>query len=56
MPTSPYAHLYPIVEFLNEARPASVLDIGLGNGKLGFIARDRLEEFEPFICKYNIFK
>lgn len=43
MPTSPYAHLYPIVEFLNEARPVSVLDIGLGNGKLGFIARDLLD-------------
>ena len=43
MPTSPYAHLYPIVEFLNATRPASVLDIGLGNGKIGFIARDLLD-------------
>ena len=43
MPTSPYAHLYPMIEFLNEARPASLLDIGLGNGKIGFIARDLLD-------------
>jgi SAM-dependent methyltransferase len=43
MPTSPYAHLYPIVEFLNTTKPASVLDVGLGNGKLGFIARDLLD-------------
>ncbi|UCD82317.1 MAG: hypothetical protein JSW26_13100 [Desulfobacterales bacterium] len=43
MPTSPYAHLYPMVEYLNEARPASLLDIGVGNGKIGFIARDFLD-------------
>ena len=43
MPTSPYAHLYPIVEFLSSTKPASLLDVGLGNGKLGFIARDLLD-------------
>jgi hypothetical protein len=43
MPTSPYAHLYTLVTFLDTVRPASVLDIGLGNGKLGFIARDYLD-------------
>jgi hypothetical protein len=43
MPTSPYAHIYCLVEFLNKMRPASLLDIGVGNGKLGFIARDLLD-------------
>jgi len=43
MPTSPYAHLYTIVEFLNNVRPASILDVGVGNGKMGFVARDLLD-------------
>jgi len=43
MPTSPYAHLYSLVTYLDAVRPASILDVGLGNGKLGFIARDYLD-------------
>jgi hypothetical protein len=43
MPTSPYAHLYSLVSYLNTVRPESILDVGLGNGKLGFIARDYLD-------------
>jgi hypothetical protein len=43
MPTSPYYHIPTFVEFLIETRPKSLLDIGLGNGKLGFIARDLLD-------------
>jgi len=43
MPTSPYAHLYSLVAYLNTVRPKSILDVGLGNGKLGFIARDYLD-------------
>ncbi|MEJ2157940.1 MAG: hypothetical protein P8X96_21635 [Desulfobacteraceae bacterium] len=43
MPTSPYAHLYALVLFLDALHPKSILDIGLGNGKLGFIARDLLD-------------
>jgi hypothetical protein len=43
MPTSPYAHLFPIIKFLHAARPTSLLDVGLGNGKIGFIARDFLD-------------
>ncbi|CAB1073886.1 hypothetical protein D1AOALGA4SA_1990 [Olavius algarvensis Delta 1 endosymbiont] len=43
MPTSPYAHLYPLIEYLDRTRPSSLLDIGLGNGKIGFIARDYLD-------------
>lgn len=43
MPTSPYAHLYSLVVYLDSLRPKSILDVGLGNGKLGFIARDLLD-------------
>jgi SAM-dependent methyltransferase len=43
MPTSPFAHLYTLVSFLDALRPKSILDVGLGNGKLGFIARDLLD-------------
>jgi hypothetical protein len=43
MPTSPYGHLETFVGFLMESRPRSILDIGLGNGKLGFLARDCLD-------------
>ena len=43
MPTNPYAHLYSLVTYLDAVRPASILDVGLGNGKLGFIARDYLD-------------
>ncbi len=43
MPTSPYVHMQIFVDYLIETRPASILDIGLGNGKLGFVARDLLD-------------
>ncbi len=43
MPTSPYDHISFYVRFLMEIKPDSILDIGLGNGKLGFIARDLLD-------------
>ncbi|MDA8138507.1 MAG: hypothetical protein M0036_07605 [Desulfobacteraceae bacterium] len=43
MPTSIYSHIPTFVEFLRETKPSSVLDIGLGNGKLGFIAREMLD-------------
>jgi hypothetical protein len=43
MPTSPYGHIETFVQFLLHTRPASVLDVGLGNGKLGFVARDVLD-------------
>ena len=43
MPTSPYAHLYTIVECLSSVRPSSILDVGVGNGKMGFVARDLLD-------------
>ncbi len=43
MPTSPYGHIETFVGFLMGERPHSILDIGMGNGKLGFIARDCLD-------------
>ena len=43
MPTSPYTHIPTIVQFLITAHPRSLLDVGLGNGKIGFIARDYLD-------------
>lgn len=43
MPTSPYVHLQTFVDYLLETRPKSLLDVGLGNGKLGFVARDLLD-------------
>jgi hypothetical protein len=43
MPTSTYAHINTVVTYLQAVRPASILDIGLGNGKMGYIARDLLD-------------
>jgi hypothetical protein len=43
MPTSPYCHISAIASFLIRIKPSSILDIGLGNGKIGFIARDLLD-------------
>jgi hypothetical protein len=43
MPTSTYAHISTVIKYLQDVRPASILDIGLGNGKMGFIARDLLD-------------
>jgi len=43
MPTSPYTHIPTIVQFLATTHPRSLLDVGLGNGKIGFIARDYLD-------------
>ncbi len=43
MLTSPYSHISNYIAFLDTTRPQSILDVGLGNGKLGFIARDFLD-------------
>ena len=43
MPTSTYSQIVPVVKHLQTLMPTSVLDVGLGNGKLGFIARDLLD-------------
>jgi 2-polyprenyl-3-methyl-5-hydroxy-6-metoxy-1,4-benzoquinol methylase len=43
MPTSTYSHIPSVVQYLIATRPNSILDVGLGNGKMGFIARDLLD-------------
>jgi hypothetical protein len=43
MPTSTYSQMNAVVMYLAEVRPTSVLDVGLGNGKMGYIARDFLD-------------
>ena len=43
MPTSTYAQITAVVKYLERVMPTTVLDVGLGNGKLGFIARDLLD-------------
>ena len=43
MPTSPFSHITSMIRFLTKMLPSSILDIGVGNGKLGFIARDLLD-------------
>ena len=43
MPTSTYSHIPTVIRFLQMVMPSSILDIGLGNGKMGFIARDFLD-------------
>jgi hypothetical protein len=42
-PGCPLAHIFTLVVYLDNTRPSSILDIGLGNGKLGFISRDCLD-------------
>jgi hypothetical protein len=43
MPTSTYAHITTVIRYLEDVRPSSILDVGLGNGKMGFLARDLLD-------------
>ena len=43
VPTSTYAHIPALIKYFHILRPTSILDIGLGNGKMGFIARDLLD-------------
>ena len=53
MPTSPYSHLPTIVRFLTTTQPKSLLDVGLGNGKIGFIARDLLDVMNGELHKFK---
>ena len=43
MPTSTYEQITAVVRYLERVMPMTILDVGLGNGKLGFIARDLLD-------------
>lgn len=47
MPTSVYIHTQLFVERLDRTRPKSILDIGIGNGKNGFLVRDYLDGMCP---------
>jgi hypothetical protein len=43
MPSSTYEHIKTLTGFLYCTRPESILDVGVGNGKIGFVARDVLD-------------
>jgi SAM-dependent methyltransferase len=43
MPTSHSSVLHPLVRVLTKIRPESILDVGIGFGKLGFLAREYLD-------------
>ncbi|CAI2718111.1 tetratricopeptide repeat protein [Nitrospina watsonii] len=43
MPTSTYSGLETVIGFFNYAKPRSLLDIGVGFGKIGFLAREFLD-------------
>jgi hypothetical protein len=45
MPYSQYIHLPTLFQFLRLTMPSSVLDVGVGSGKMGFVARDVLDIF-----------
>ncbi|MGP0629466.1 hypothetical protein ACTRW9_07150 [Nitrospina sp. 32_T5] len=59
MPTSTYSDLETIIGFFNHAKPQSLLDIGVGFGKIGFLAREFLdvmlnESYRPADWKVRI--
>ena len=43
MPTSNYAQITTITEIISRVNPPSILDVGVGFGKYGFLAREYLE-------------
>jgi hypothetical protein len=43
MPSSTYEHIKALAAFFYRTRPRSILDVGVGNGKIGFVARDVLD-------------
>jgi hypothetical protein len=43
MPSSTYEHIKTLAGFLYRTRPESILDVGVGYGKIGFVARDVLD-------------
>jgi hypothetical protein len=46
MPSSQPRQLNEIVELIMLTRPAAMLDVGIGNGKYGFLAREYLEYWD----------
>lgn len=64
MPTSTWATVHIAVKIINMLKPTKVLDIGIGSGKWGFIARELLDirrgkfqknEFEAVIDGIEVF-
>jgi len=47
MPSSHHYQLNEIIELIIETNPVKLLDIGIGYGKYGFLAREYLELWEP---------
>jgi len=45
MPTSTWVHITDMVEVMMSAYPESVLDVGVGNGKWGFLTREYRDVF-----------
>lgn len=43
MPTSYYSHMTRVVELILQEKPQSVLDVGIGYGKFGCLAREYIE-------------
>jgi len=46
MPVSPNHQISNVVELMKQANPKSILDIGMGFGKYGFLAREYLDLWE----------
>ncbi len=49
MPFSQSSQLSTIVGFIEQANPASILDVGTGMGQYGFLARNNLENVNLFV-------
>ena len=46
MPTSTYEHIPLLVSFLITLRPQSILDVGVGNGKMVKVRKSFLENMD----------
>lgn len=51
MPTSNLEVIEPVLRFILDENPQSILDVGMGFGKYGFLCREYLE-----ILKHDVFK
>lgn len=56
MPSSSYWNLSFVVESLLFAKPKTILDLGIGFGKMGFLAREYLEIWENRVYKKEDWK
>ncbi len=46
MPSSTWAHIPNVIEAIFKLQPASILDVGIGYGKWGFLCREYLESWK----------